>query len=101
MQLVVQFIFGWPGILLFLGLASIAAWRANHKVMIAALFFSVGPSLYIIGGNGLVQLFGLYIPLSLGVSIPLIKHRQCLVPKILLIPMYSFYVWLGYAVVTQ
>ena len=101
MQLIAQLFFGWPAIVLFLVLATLAAWLPDEKIMLAALFLSLGPSLYIFGGTGWIQLLGIYIPLSLGVSILLIKYKKYLLPKVLLIPMYIFYILLGYAVYMQ
>jgi hypothetical protein len=101
MFLVLQLFFGWPAIGLFIGLATVAAWLSNQHMMIAAFVFSLGPSFYIVAGNGWIQLAGLYIPLSLGTSIALIKYRKNLIPKLLLVPMYVFYSWFGYVVATQ
>jgi len=101
MLLVLQLFFGWPAILLFIGLATVAAWISNQQMMIAAFVFSLGPSFYVVGWNSWIQLVGLYIPLSLVASIALIKYRKNLIPKLLLVPIYVFYSWLGYVVATQ
>ena len=101
MGLILVVLLGWPAIIMFLALATIGAWLPNQKMMIMALCFSLGPSLYIFWGNGWIQLLGVYIPLCLGISTLLIKHQKFLIPKLLLVPMYIFYTWFGYAVATQ
>ena len=101
MELILQLLFGWPGILLFLILATMAVWNTNQKMMMIALIFSIGPALYLLTGNGWVQLVGVYIPLSLGGSALLIKSQRLLIAKLLLLPLYGFYTWFAYMIVTQ
>lgn len=99
--MIVQFIFGWPAILLFMSIATLAAWRNSYVLMALALAVSLPSTLYLFGGNGWIQLVAFYIPISLGVSVVLIRKRIRLAPKLLLLPIYGFYAYLGYAVVAQ
>jgi hypothetical protein len=101
MPIVVQLFFGWPAIGIFLTLATLGAWLPNNKAAAGSIVFALGPSLYLFGGNNWVQLVGIYIPISLVLSIVLIRYGNNLLPKLLLVPMYCFYVWLAYAVLTQ
>lgn len=99
--MIVQFIFGWPGIILFLVIATVAAWKKSYKLMTLALVLSLPSSLYLFGGNGWIQLLAFYVPISTGASIILIKNHINIVPKVLLLPIYVFYSYLGFAVITQ
>ena len=98
--MIVQFFF-WTAIILFITMATVAAWKGGHILMTTALVLSLPSSLYLFGGNGWIQFVALYIPMSLGVSIILVKKKDRLTPKLLLLPTYAFYAYLGYAVVTQ
>ncbi len=101
MQMILLFLFGWPGILLFMMLATIAAWKPSPMLMTGALILSLAPSLYLFGGNGWVQGFAFYTPLSLAMSIMLIKNKRYWPPRYMLIPVYVLYAWFGYTVLTQ
>ena len=92
-----QILFGLPGILIFIGSASLAAWLPNYGLMAFALAWSLPSALYLFTGSGWIQLAALYIPLSLGLSIYLIKCEKILVPRLLLLPIYSLYLFLGYS----
>ncbi|MEQ8314757.1 MAG: hypothetical protein RL839_04790 [Gammaproteobacteria bacterium] len=98
---VVQLIVGWPAIVLFVAMATLGAWRSSQRIVLAGLILSLGPSFYLLGGGYWIPLAGLYIPLSLSFSIMLIRNKNYLLPKVLLAPIYCFYAWLGYVVVTQ
>ncbi len=99
--MIIQIIFGWPVIVLFMLLATYAAWARKRTPMIIACLLSVLPSLYLIGGDGWIQLLAVYIPVSLSFSIFLMSKKMYLAPRILLIPAYGFYGWLATAVITQ
>lgn len=99
--MLVQILIGWPTILAFVTLATIAAWRPNHILMVVALIFSLPSSLYLFGGNGWAPVLALYIPLSLIFSAVLLKNGQYLLPRIMLLPIYGVFAYLGYAVLTQ
>lgn len=99
--MILQFIFGWPGIILFVAIATGASWKKSYKLMSTALVLSLPSSLYLFGGNGWIQLVALYIPISIGASVILIKNNISTIPKLLLLPIYVFYAYLGYAVVSQ
>lgn len=99
--MIIQFIFGWPGIIIYNVLATIGAWKPDHRLTRAALIVALPSMLYLLGGNGWVQLMSLYILTSLLVSGHLIKRKQLLAPKLLLLPVYGFYLWLAIEVLTQ
>lgn len=99
--MILPLLFGWPGIMIFILFATFAAWTSNIQFMVAALIFCLPNSFYLFGGNGWIQLAALYIPLSLGLSIYFIKIGKSLVPKILLGPVYGFYIYFGYSVLAQ
>jgi len=101
MPIIVQLFFGWPAIVIFVILATLGAWLPNSKITSSSIVFALGPSLYLIGGNNWVQLVGIYIPISLVVSIMLIRYGNYLLPKLLLVPIYCFHFWLAYVVQTQ
>lgn len=101
MGIIVQLLFGWPAIVGFLAVATVAAWRPSKDLMVAALFWSVPNFFYLFGGNGWIRLVALYLPLSLGLSIFLLEKKLTVLPKLLLCPLYGFYAWLAYAVVSQ
>lgn len=96
-MIIFQFLLGWPAIICFVLIATAAAWRPSKNLMIVALVWSVPGSLYLLGGNGWIQIDALYIPLSLGLSVFLIHRNQIMAPKLLLVPMYAIYVLLGLA----
>ena len=100
-MIILQFLFGWPAIIGFQLLATLGTWKPNWKLVLIALAWSLPSSLYLFGGNGWIQLAALYIPLSLGLSIYLLHKKQTVVPKLLLVPIYAVYSWLGYVVLTQ
>lgn len=101
MPIIAQLFFGWPAIFIFMALATIGALRVRVGPIAIAFVFALGPSLYLFGANSWVRVIGLYIPLSLVISIALIRYRKPVVPRILLVPIYCFYIWLGYVVATQ
>lgn len=101
MQIVAQLIFGWPSIIIFIVVATIGVSLNSKKLVSIALVLSLGPSLYLIGASNWVQLVGLYIPLSLVISIVLIGHNRFLIPKVLMGPIYCFYIWFGYVIANQ
>lgn len=100
-MIIFQFLLGWPAIICFLLLATVGAWKPSKSLMTAALVWSLPSSLYLFGGNGWIQLAALYIPLSLGFSIFLIHRKQIVAPKLLLVPVYGIYTWLGSIVLNQ
>lgn len=100
-MILLQFLLGWPAIVSFVLLASAGAWKPSKKLMAFALVWSLPSSLYLFGGNGWIQLAALYIPVSLGMSVFLIDRKQTILPKILLVPIYVIYTWLGMSVLTQ
>lgn len=99
--MIVQVLFGWPGILTFIVLATIAAWAPNKMLMVVALAWSLPSVFYLLLGNGWTRILALYIPISLGISIYFIMNKKQFYPKLLLFPIYVFYACLGYTVVTQ
>ena len=101
MPIVASLLFGWPAILAFTALATIGAWHVRVKELTIALFFALGPSLYLIGANNWVQFMGLYIPLSIGISIALVRKKKPVIARVLLVPIYCFYVWFGFMVAVQ
>jgi hypothetical protein len=99
LQIVAQLFMGWPAIFIFMALATFGTWCVRVWPIALALVFALGPSLYIVGMNNLV--IGLYIPLSLVISLVLVWYRKPVVPRVLLVPVYCFYIALGYFVATQ
>lgn len=99
-------IFGWPGILVFLAITTIAIGRSDYKLLIAALILSLPSCLYLAGANNRFTLAAAYIPISLGISAYLMRKKinnkvNNLVPNLLILPVYLFYAHLGYLVYTQ
>ena len=101
MRIVASLFFGWPAILIFIALATIGAWRVRVKELTIALFFALGPSLYLIGAANWVQFMGLYILFSIGISIALVRKNKPVIARVLLTPIYCFYIWFGYMVASQ
>ena len=101
MPIVAQLLFGWPAILIFTALATIGAWQVRVKELGFASFFALGPSLYLIGANNWIQFMGLYIPVSIGISIALVRNKKPMVARALLVPIYCFYIWFSYMVAAQ
>ena len=94
---------GWPGILAFLTLATLAVALGRPRLADAALLLSLPSAFYAFAGESWVQAMGLYIPVSLALAGWLLsrnRHRR-LIPALLLIPLYLFYIYLGMAVMTQ
>src|SRR5690606_16988271 len=101
MPIVAELLFGWPAILIFMALATYGTWGVRVAPIVIAFFFALGPSYYLFGANNWIPVVALYIPLSLLVSIFLVRHRKPNIPRALLVPIYCFYIWLGYFVATQ
>lgn len=101
MPVVASLLFGWPAILIFTTLATIGAWHVRVKESVLALFFSLGPSLYLIGANNWIRFMGLYILLSIGISTALIRKRKPVIARFLLVPIYCFYIWFGIMLAAQ
>jgi len=96
-----QIFFGLPGILIFIGTATLAAWLPNYGLMAFALAWSLPSAFYFFTGNGWIQFAALYVPLSLSLSIYLLKHKKLVLAKLLLLPIYALYLFIGYSVITQ
>ncbi len=96
-----QLFFGLPGIVIFILSATLAAWLTNYALMVFALAWSLPSAFYLFMGNGWIQLAALYVPLSLALSIYLLKREKPLIPRLLLLPIYALYLFLGYSVLNQ
>ena len=101
MPIVVELFFGWPAIFIFMALATFGAWGVRVPPIVIAFFFALGPSFYLLGASNWIPVVALYILLSLLISIVLVRHRKPIIPRALLVPIYCFYIWLGYVVATQ
>lgn len=99
--MIIQTFLGWPAIVGFTVLATIGAWKPSKTLMATALAWCLPSAFYLFGGNGWIQVFALYMPISLGASIYFIDRKIRIVPKLLLVPIYGGYIWLGYAVLSQ
>jgi hypothetical protein len=91
----IQVLFGWPGIVAFVCLATVAAWLCFPRLMLVAFALSLPNAYYLFGGNNWVHWMALYIPLSLFVSAVWLRRGQVLWPRMLLVPVYAFYIWLA------
>src|SRR5690554_4516102 len=100
MPIVAELFFGWPAILIFMALATYGALGVRVAPIVIAIFFALGPSYYFLGANSWIPVVALYTPLSLLLSIVLIRRRKPNIPRALLVPIYCFYIWLGYFVAT-
>jgi hypothetical protein len=96
-----QIFFGLPGILIFIGSATLAVWLPNYGLMVFALAWSLPSAFYLVTGSGWIQFAALYVPISLGLSIRYIKHEKLLIPRLLLLPIYALYLFFGYSVIAQ
>lgn len=96
--MMMQLLFGWPAIIGFTVLATIGAWKPSKTLMATALAWCLPSAFYFFGGNGWIQIFALYMPISLGASIYFIDRKIRILPKLLLVPIYGVYVWLGLTV---
>ena len=101
MRMIAVFFFGWPAIAIFLILATAGAWLSNRKAMLGGLAFSIGPSLYLVGYPSWVRLVGVLVPIFLCVAYILVREKKLLFARIVLVPIYCFYVWLANLVLTQ
>lgn len=99
--MIIQLLMGWLAIIGFNLLTSYGAWNGKAVPLAIASIWSLPNSIYLLMNNGWVQLAGTYIPLSLVISAVVVQLGKPWPARILLLPVYGFYLWLGRAVLTQ
>jgi hypothetical protein len=99
--MIIQLLMGWPAIIGFTLLASYGAWKGKAVPLAIASIWSLPNSIYLLMANNWVQLAGIYIPLSLVISAVVVQSGKAWPARIVLLPVYGFYLWLGRVVLTQ
>jgi hypothetical protein len=99
--MIIQILMGWLAIIGFTLLASYGAWSRKAVPLAIASIWSLPNSIYLLMSNGWGQLAGIYIPLSLVISAVVVQLENPWPARILLLPVYGFYLWLGRVVLTQ
>jgi hypothetical protein len=99
--MIILLLMGWPAIIGFVLLASYGAWQNKAIPLAIASIWSLPNSIYLLTGNNWVQFAGIFIPVSLVISAVAVQLEKAWPARVLLLPIYGFYLWLGRVVLTQ
>ncbi|MCF6209994.1 MAG: hypothetical protein L3J88_04280 [Gammaproteobacteria bacterium] len=101
MDIVVVLFFGWPAIAIFLIIAAVGVLLRNSVFLIVALILSLPNCYYLLGANNWFQLMSIAIPAMLGFSAIAVKQKWFVISVAVLLPIYLFYGYFFYLVMSQ